>query len=365
MRIVFQGGDNMLGRAVQLTLPYQSFGDSTLTDSQTAQEYLEQIIDLNQLDMIRRQNLKGGSYLWGDLPKDLGEDVRVLNLESSPTISINKFDLPKKSILYHVNLYNVPIVFSQFHRPLILSLANNHSLDMGRLAFVQETLAANLPGVVGVGKNYEDASKPLKIGRFTIYSFGAGCSGVPSSWKATQTEPGLSYLPAIDSDQNVKKAFELIKQVILKDSNMKTCTCISIHWGPNWSYPGDGQEFRVKLAHKLIDELNVDLIYGHSSHHIRGIEVYQGKLVLYGCGDLINDYEKISTRGNYNINGALFVVDLNDSTFNFENINLIPIEVVNLQCKQIKNPTKIKRLIEFINHQSEMDCPKTGIMLLN
>ena len=221
MRIVFQGGDNMLGRAVQLTLPYQSFGDSTLTDSQTAQEYLEQIIDLNQLDMIRRQNLKGGSYLWGDLPKDLGEDVRVLNFESAPTISINKFDLPKKSILYHVNLYNVPIVFSQFHRPLILSLANNHSLDMGRLAFVQETLAANLPGVVGVGKNYEDASKPLKIGRFTIYSFGAGCSGVPSSWKATQTEPGLSYLPAIDSDQNVKKAFELIKQVILKDSNMK------------------------------------------------------------------------------------------------------------------------------------------------
>jgi hypothetical protein len=30
---------------------------------------------------------------------------------------------------------------------------------------------------------------------------------------------------------------------------------------------------------------------GFSSHHAKAIEVYRGKLVLYGCGDLINDYE--------------------------------------------------------------------------
>jgi len=36
MRIVFQGGDNMLGRAVQLTLPYQTLGDADIIDSQSA-----------------------------------------------------------------------------------------------------------------------------------------------------------------------------------------------------------------------------------------------------------------------------------------------------------------------------------------
>ena len=37
----------------------------------------------------------------------------------------------------------------------------------------------------------------------------------------------------------------------------------------------------------------MDVIHGHSSHHAKGIEVYRNKLVLYGCGDLINDYEGI------------------------------------------------------------------------
>ena len=35
------------------------------------------------------------------------------------------------------------------------------------------------------------------------------------------------------------------------------------------------------------------MVYGHSSHHPRPIEVYHGRLILYGCGDLVNDYEGI------------------------------------------------------------------------
>lgn len=38
----------------------------------------------------------------------------------------------------------------------------------------------------------------------------------------------------------------------------------------------------------------VDLIHGHSSHHPRPIEIYRDKLVLYGCGDFITDYEGIT-----------------------------------------------------------------------
>jgi poly-gamma-glutamate synthesis protein (capsule biosynthesis protein) len=35
------------------------------------------------------------------------------------------------------------------------------------------------------------------------------------------------------------------------------------------------------------------VVHGHSSHHVKGIEVFQGKIILYGCGDFINDYEGI------------------------------------------------------------------------
>jgi poly-gamma-glutamate synthesis protein (capsule biosynthesis protein) len=66
----------------------------------------------------------------------------------------------------------------------------------------------------------------------------------------------------------------------------------SIHWGANWGYevPRDQSE----LAHRLIDEAGVDVVHGHSSHHPKGIEVYKDKLILYGCGEFIDDYEGIS-----------------------------------------------------------------------
>jgi hypothetical protein len=48
------------------------------------------------------------------------------------------------------------------------------------------------------------------------------------------------------------------------------------------------------FSYNLIDNGGIDLIHGHCSHHIKGIEVYKEKLILYGCGDFLNDYEGIS-----------------------------------------------------------------------
>ena len=54
---------------------------------------------------------------------------------------------------------------------------------------------------------------------------------------------------------------------------------------------------QIVFAHRLIDEAGVDLIHGHSSHHAGTIEVYRDKLILYGCGDFLNDYEGIVRPG--------------------------------------------------------------------
>lgn len=74
-------------------------------------------------------------------------------------------------------------------------------------------------------------------------------------------------------------------------------TVASIHWGSNWEYriPAAHRE----LAHRMVDEAGVDVVHGHSSHHVKGIEIYRGKLILYGCGDFINDYEGISGHERY------------------------------------------------------------------
>jgi poly-gamma-glutamate synthesis protein (capsule biosynthesis protein) len=40
-------------------------------------------------------------------------------------------------------------------------------------------------------------------------------------------------------------------------------------------------------------DAGADVVHGHSSHHVKGVEVYRGRLILYGAGDFLNDYEGI------------------------------------------------------------------------
>lgn len=34
----------------------------------------------------------------------------------------------------------------------------------------------------------------------------------------------------------------------------------------------------------------MDIVHGHSSHHVQGVEKYKGKIIIYGCGDFVDDY---------------------------------------------------------------------------
>ena len=65
-----------------------------------------------------------------------------------------------------------------------------------------------------------------------------------------------------------------------------------MHWGGNWGYDVAAAERR--FAHALIDTAGFDVVHGHSSHHSKPIEIHEGKPILYGCGDFLNDYEGIS-----------------------------------------------------------------------
>jgi poly-gamma-glutamate synthesis protein (capsule biosynthesis protein) len=65
----------------------------------------------------------------------------------------------------------------------------------------------------------------------------------------------------------------------------------SLHWGGNWGFDVPAQQ--RSFARRLIDAAAVDVVHGHSSHHVKGIEVYHDRPILYGCGDFLNDYEGI------------------------------------------------------------------------
>lgn len=78
----------------------------------------------------------------------------------------------------------------------------------------------------------------------------------------------------------------------LAEKRLGDITVVSVHWGSNWGYEVDDRQ--IDFAHRLIDE-GVDVVHGHSSHHPRPIEVYREKLILYGCGDTVDDYEGTGT----------------------------------------------------------------------
>ena len=74
----------------------------------------------------------------------------------------------------------------------------------------------------------------------------------------------------------------------------------------------------------MIDDAGVDLVHGHSSHHVKGIEVHHGRPILYGCGDLLTDYEGITSNAVYRGDlGLLYFVTF-DAHGALEKLEMVP-----------------------------------------
>jgi poly-gamma-glutamate synthesis protein (capsule biosynthesis protein) len=179
-------------------------------------------------------------------------------------------------------------------RPDVCALGNNHILDFGYQGLTDTLRTLEKAGICGAGAGLDAkrAERPAVVGladgtRVVIVSCGLGSSGIPHGWAATGRRPGVAYVP----DMSDRSAGAIADRVLaLKGPG--DIAIVSVHWGSNWGY--DVHAAQIRFAHRLIDE-GVDLVHGHSSHHPRPIEVYRGKLIMYGCGDTIDDYEGISS----------------------------------------------------------------------
>lgn len=291
---LFLCGDVMTGRGIDQVMAYPSDPGIYESYMHSAYGYVQLAEEIN--GFISKP--VDYSYIWGDALAVLGcikPDLRIINLETSVTTS--RDFLSGKGINYRMHPKNIRCLSSAAIDCCVL--ANNHVLDWGHSGLI-ETLdvikQANMKSV-GAGKNRQQAELPAIFeitgkGRLLIFAYGSITSGVPVSWAATQNMPGVNLLPDLSDHMvlQIKKEVAAIKQpgdVVL----------FSLHWGGNWGYTIADSERR--FAHKLIDKAGVDVIYGHSSHHVKGIEVYQGKLILYGCGDFLNDYEGIKGYEQY------------------------------------------------------------------
>jgi poly-gamma-glutamate synthesis protein (capsule biosynthesis protein) len=123
----------------------------------------------------------------------------------------------------------------------------------------------------------------------------------------------------------------------------------SIHWGTNWGWEVPSEHVRV--AHRLVDA-GVDVVHGHSSHHVRPIEIYRGRLVLYGCGEFIDDYEGISGYEAYRNDLVLAYVVTTDPVRGELGLRMRPFRIRNMRLVRAA-PAEAGWLMETLNRISD------------
>jgi poly-gamma-glutamate capsule biosynthesis protein CapA/YwtB (metallophosphatase superfamily) len=284
---VFVCGDVMLGRGIDQILPHPS--DPTLYE-----HYVDSAMDYVRLAERRYGEIPrpcSFDYVWGDALADLDKEqplARIINLETSVTTSM----CPEpKGINYKMNPDNVVCLKAAAVDCCVL--ANNHVLDWGEEGLLEtlSTLEREGIAVAGAGTDAVQAGVPAILDlpndrRVLVFGFGTTTSGIPREWGATGTRPGVNLL----TDLSLATANEAARRIVAF-RRPGDLVVVSIHWGTNWGYQVDGEQ--RDFAHALIDAGAGDLLHGHSSHHPRGIEIYRDRLILYGCGDFITDYEGI------------------------------------------------------------------------
>ncbi len=277
----------MLGRGVDQILPHPSDPRLFEPEVATAMTYVE-LAEARNGPIPRPVDF---SYVWGDALAEmqrLRPDVRIINLETSITKS--RQHVPK-GINCRMNPDNVGCLTAMHVDCSVL--ANNHVLDWGKsglletLATLKETHIAS----VGAGRTLGEAAAPAILrapgaGRVLVFGFGAASSGIPAEWAAGDDTPGVNLLRDL-SDREVAR----VASAVGAAKRPGDVAVASIHWGGNWGYRIPDEQRR--FAHALITSADVDLVHGHSSHHAKGIEVYRGKFIVYGCGDFLDDYEGI------------------------------------------------------------------------
>jgi poly-gamma-glutamate synthesis protein (capsule biosynthesis protein) len=326
---LFLGGDVMTGRGVDQALPHP--GDPRIHEgyARSAETYVE----LAERAHGRIPRPVDFAYVWGDALEELASrrpDARIVNLEISVTRGGECWK--GKGIHYRMHPDNAPCL-TVAHIDCC-ALANNHVLDYGAVGLLEtlETLRTIGVRIAGAGRNLAEARAPAVIevpnkGRVMVFGFGTETSGILPGWAATAGRPGVNVLPDLSDD-----TIDGIGEMVARVKRPRDIVVASIHWGGNWGFAVPDTHGR--FAHGLI-RAGVDIVHGHSSHHVRPIEVFEGKLILYGCGDLLDDYEGITGHEEFRDDLALmFFPSLDPVTGRLSGLHLTPMQIRNFRLNR-------------------------------
>lgn len=279
-----------------------------------------------------------GNAIWADALKELADrvpEVRIVNLETCITTSDEAW--PNKRFHFRMNPQNADCLLQANFDCCVL--ANNHVLDFGYdgMAETLETLSKRRIAHCGAGDNLETAVAPARLEltdglRVLVFSWSHPSSFTPREWAAGSDRAGINLLPDYSPD-----TVEAIRRQIALQRQAGDLIVASLHWGPNWGYEVRYQQRR--FAHALVDIAGVDVVHGHSSHHPIAVELYRGKPILYGCGDLMNDYLHTAENARYRPDlAAMYFLSIDSASKCLSRMTLVPMRIDECRLRRVSSP---------------------------
>jgi len=339
-------GDVMTGRGIDQVMPQPS--EPTLYEAcvRDARDYVR-LAECVSGPIARPV---ASEYIWGDALSEMARvcpDLFIVNLETAITCSNDAW--PGKGI--HYRMHPAHLACLSCAGIDACSLANNHVLDWGPEGLEETLRSLHGAGIAtaGAGAGIEEAWRPATLpvrgaARVLLFGWCTPTSGVPEAWAAAEGRAGLALLPDL-SDAWADR----VADHVLRHRRANDRVVVSLHWGSNWvsEIPAAHRRF----AHRLIDRGAADVVHGHSSHHPLPIEVYRGRLVLAGCGDLINDYEGIESHGHWRSDvGCLYFATLGASGL-LQRLEIVPMRLRRLRLEHADDSAR-RWLQEQLNERS-------------
>jgi poly-gamma-glutamate capsule biosynthesis protein CapA/YwtB (metallophosphatase superfamily) len=185
----------------------------------------------------------------------------------------------------------------------VVGVANNVAYDRNNILQTLSVLDSN--GIVhtGGGSNIVEAHKPAIVERKGVR---IGFLQYTARWYqdseqiATATEPGVAKISSRDGVTIDPSDVERVRDDIRRLRSRADIIVVSHHnrdgatatqfGAPPPPPPGGGRRdnhisepYQKAFAHLALDA-GADLVYGHGTHTVQGVEVYKGKPILYAIG---------------------------------------------------------------------------------
>jgi len=170
----------------------------------------------------------------------------------------------------------------------IACLANNHVYDYGDVAFedTMDTLRAAGIAYIGAGMNEAEAYAPYYVEQNGVkIAFCAASRAERSFYKSRIAEGDKLGLAGIfDADR-------FLAEIREADASADI-VIVYAHWGEE--YNKSFTSVQTNLAHQFIDA-GADIVLGAHPHILQGMEIYDGKPIIYSLGNFWFNMKSLDT----------------------------------------------------------------------